>query len=87
MKRAKEHGFTVAEYERAKAELVSAYENLLNSKANRTNSSYADEYSDYFTSGGYIPGIEVEYQLMDQMSQVFYCWSHQSVLSKLYWTQ
>lgn len=71
MKRAKEHGFTVAEYERAKAELVSAYENLLNSKANRTNSSYADEYSDYFTSGGYIPGIEVEYQLMDQMSQGF----------------
>lgn len=71
MKRAQQHGFTAAEYERAKAELISSYENSLNSKANRTNSSYADEYSDYFTTGGYIPGIEVEYQLMNQLSQGF----------------
>lgn len=71
MKRAKEYGFTAAEYERAKADLISTYENLLNSKDNRTNTSYADEYSDYFTKGGYIPGIEVEYQLMNNLAQGF----------------
>ena len=71
MKRAKEYGFTAAEYERAKADLISTYENLLNSKDNRTNTSYANEYSDYFTKGGYIPGIEVEYQLMNNLAQGF----------------
>lgn len=71
MKRAKEYGFTAAEYERAKAELISSYENLLNSKDNRTNTSYADAYSDYFTKGGYIPGIEAEYQLMNNLAQGF----------------
>lgn len=69
LKRARDFGFTAAEYERASADLVNAFENSVNSKANRTNTSYADEYSDYFTSGGYIPGIEVEYQLMSQLAQ------------------
>lgn len=69
MKRARDFGFTAAEYERATAELVNSYENRLNSKANRTNTAYADEYSSYFTTGGYIPGIEVEYQLMSQLAQ------------------
>ncbi len=69
MKRARDFGFTAAEYQRASADLVNNYENSLNSKANRTNTSYADEYSSYFTSGGYIPGIEVEYQLMSQLAQ------------------
>lgn len=69
IKRAKDFGFTAAEYQRASAELVNSYENSLNSKANRTNTSYADEYSSYFTSGGYIPGIEFEYQLMSQLAQ------------------
>ena len=71
MYKRQEYGFTAAEYERAKADLISSYENLLNSKDNRTNTSYADEYSDYFTKGGYIPGIEVEYQLMNNLAQGF----------------
>ncbi|MDO5016939.1 MAG: insulinase family protein [Porphyromonas sp.] len=69
MKRAKEFGFTAAEYQRASTELVNSFENSLNSKENRTNTDYADEYSTYFTHGGYIPGIEVEYQLMSQLAQ------------------
>lgn len=69
MKRAKEYGFTEAEYQRASMKLVSSLENELNSKDNITNTTYADQYSSYFTTGGYIPGIEVEYQLMSQLAQ------------------
>ncbi len=69
LKRAKEYGFTAAEYQRASLELVNSLEDQLNSKDNCSNSEYADEYSDYFTKGGYIPGIEVEYQLMSQLAQ------------------
>lgn len=68
MKRARDHGFTAAEYDRAKADLVSSYENMLNSKGNRTNTQYAREYGNYFTTGGYIPGIETEYMLMSQLA-------------------
>lgn len=57
-------GFTATEYDRAKADLLAQYENLYNERNNRRNIQYANEYIRHFIDGGYIPGIELEYQLM-----------------------
>ena len=57
-------GFTATEYDRAKADLLAQYENLYNERNNRRNVQYANEYIRHFIDGGYIPGIEMEYQLM-----------------------
>ncbi len=62
--RVNRYGFTATEYDRAKAELLSQYENLYNERNNRRNMQYANEYIRHFIDGGYIPGIETEYQLM-----------------------
>lgn len=58
------HGFTLTELDRAKAELLSQYENNFNERNKRKNISYAQEYINNFTEGSYIPGIEIEYQMI-----------------------
>ncbi len=66
--RANRHGFTATEYARAQADLLSNYENLYNERANRRNIQYANEYIRHYIDGGYIPGIEMEYQLMQSLA-------------------
>ena len=61
-------GFTSSEYERAKAELLSRYENMYNERNNAKNISYAEEYINHFLEGGYIPGIEFEYNMLKEIS-------------------
>ena len=61
-------GFTASEYDRARATMLSNYENLYNERNNRKNVDYAEEYIRHFIDGGYIPGIEMEYNLIKQMS-------------------
>lgn len=68
MKRVRDFGFTEAEYERARIEIISQYEDQMKSKENRTNTQYATEYGNYFTTGGYIPGIDMEYMLVSQLA-------------------
>ncbi|MGN1246278.1 MAG: M16 family metallopeptidase [Muribaculaceae bacterium] len=58
------HGFTQSELDRAKAEIKQQYETMFNERDKRKNIKYAEEYIDHFTDGGYIPGIEMEYQLV-----------------------
>lgn len=68
MLRAKKHGFTASEYDRVRTEILNQYDDALKEKANRKNSSYADAYGAFFTQGGYIPGIEMEHALINQIA-------------------
>lgn len=61
-------GFTVPEYERAKADLLKQYESAYKERDKQKNNSYVSEYVNHFTDGGYIPGIETEYELIKQVA-------------------
>lgn len=66
--RAGRFGFTATEYDRAKADLLSNYENQYNERNTRRNIQYANEYIRHYIDGGYIPGIELEYQLLQGLA-------------------
>lgn len=68
--RAARHGFTVGEYERAKAEYLSRMERQYNQRDKRENTSYAREYAANFTKKEPIPGIEFEYEMAKQLTQM-----------------
>ncbi len=68
IKRVKEFGFTASEYERARINTLKSYESAFNEKDKMKNSSYSNEYVSHFTNGGYIPGIEMEYELIKQLA-------------------
>ena len=68
MERACQFGFTVSEYERAKINILKQYESAFNERDKQKNSSYTKEYVNHFTEGGYIPGIETEYTLINQIA-------------------
>lgn len=68
MKKVRDFGFTAAEYDRARTEILSEYENRMNSIENRSNTEYAMEYGKYFTTGGYIPGVATEYALINNIA-------------------
>ncbi|MDL2221205.1 insulinase family protein [Parabacteroides sp. OttesenSCG-928-N08] len=63
-----QYGFTPSEYERARVNLLKTYESYYNERDNQKNSFYANQYISHFTEGGYIPGIETEYLLMNQIA-------------------
>ena len=66
--RAGRFGFTATEYDRAKADLLADFENQFNERNTRRNIQYANEYIRHYIDGGYIPGIELEYQLMQGLA-------------------
>lgn len=66
--RAARYGFTASEYDRAMADYISSYENRYNERNNRRNIQYANEYIRHYIDGGYIPGIELEYQLIQGLA-------------------
>jgi zinc protease len=66
--RMKQFGFTQGEYDRARANILKQYETNYNDRDKQKNSSYTREYVEHFTNGGYIPGIEVEYNLINQIA-------------------
>ncbi|MDR0995872.1 MAG: insulinase family protein [Tannerella sp.] len=68
MHRAKKYGFTASEYERARANVLKAYESAYKERNHQNNSYYVNEYVSHFTDGGYIPGIETEYTLINQIA-------------------
>ena len=67
--RVKQFGFTPSEYERARINVLKQYESAFNERENQKNSSYVHEYVSHFTEGGYIPGIEMEYALVNQVAE------------------
>lgn len=66
--RLRQYGFTASEYERARINLLKAYETAYNERDNHNNDTYVQEYISHFTEGGYTPGIETEYMLMNQIA-------------------
>jgi len=68
MERVNKFGFNPSEYERARTNLLTFYENAFKEKDKTENSRYAQEYVSHFTDGGYIPGIEMEYNIMTSVA-------------------
>lgn len=66
--RAKQHGFTVSEYEIARTNILKNYEDAYNNRDKQRNSSYSEEYVKSFIDGDPIPGIEFEYQSLQAVA-------------------
>ena len=67
--RVKKYGFTESEYERAKSNHLTFMENAFNERDKTKNGAYANEYTDHFLNGGYIPGIEAEYNTVKAVAE------------------
>lgn len=65
--RARDGGFTVGEYERAKEEYLSRLENLYNNRNTRQSEAFVNEYVRNFIDNTPIPSIEDRYQMMKQI--------------------
>ena len=62
--RVDEHGFTATELERARKDLIRAYEQQYAERAKSNSSTYAGEYVTNFLTGDPYPGIAAEYELV-----------------------
>ncbi|MBX3242373.1 MAG: insulinase family protein [Chitinophagaceae bacterium] len=67
VERAKRFGFTEAELERTKKNLLAGYEKSYNDRDKTESSSFVEEYIDHFLTGNAIPGIATEYELVKQL--------------------
>ena len=67
IERVRRHGFTAAELERAKSEVLNTYKRLYNERENLRNHSLASEYSRNFLQNEAIPGIAFEYRLVERL--------------------
>lgn len=65
--RAKNGGFTVGEYERAKSEYLSRLEKAYDGRDTRKNNEFVQQYVRHFIDNEPIPSIEDEYELMKQV--------------------
>jgi zinc protease len=68
IERVNRYGFTAAEYERARTNILTQYENQFKEKDKWVNARYANEYVNHFTMDGYIPGIETEYKMITMIA-------------------
>lgn len=69
LKKIEKFGFTVSEYERAKANYMAQLESIYNEKDKQKNDYYVDECIEHFMSGEPMPGIDFVYQMMTLISQ------------------
>ncbi|MBQ8500682.1 MAG: insulinase family protein [Bacteroides sp.] len=67
LERVRRYGFTATEYERARANYLQAVESAYNERANAKSGAYVDEYVRHFLDAEPAPGIEFEYQMMNQI--------------------
>jgi len=67
LERMHRYGFTQGEYDRAKADYLLGWEKMYNERDKRENIKFCQEYVGAFTDAAPIPGIEAEYQLMQQI--------------------
>jgi zinc protease len=68
--RAKQHGFTIGEFERAKASYMSNLERAYNERDKQRSIGYAMEYVRNFEDDEPIPGIETEFAFISQISSM-----------------
>ena len=66
-KRAREFGFNAAELDRAKKWMAAFYERAYTERDKTESSAFAQEYLNYFLEGEPSPGIDYEYQLVQQL--------------------
>lgn len=69
IRRLKEHGITQSEFDRARTNILKAFETMFNERNNAKNASFCEEYKEFFLNGGYIPGIEVENEMAKALAQ------------------
>ncbi len=62
------YGFTASEFERAKADILTAVEKRYNERDKTKNRAYSTEYINNFTKGEPFPGIEFEYVIYKQLA-------------------
>jgi len=67
IERVKRFGFTEAELERAKKNILSNYERLWNNRDKTESANYADEYIRHFTDQEAVPGIDTEFAYVKSM--------------------
>lgn len=67
VKRASSFGFTIGEYERAKATYLSKLEKLYNERDKQLNQFYVQQYVNHFLKSDPIPSIEDHYSIMNQL--------------------
>ena len=67
LEKMRRYGFTESELEIAKANMLSEFEKAYNSRQTRKNIAYAREYIRHFEDNEPIPGIEFEYEFVQQM--------------------
>lgn len=60
-------GFTESELERAKANMLRSIESIYKEREKQYNNSFVREYVSHFTTGEVIPGIEYEYNFMNNV--------------------
>jgi zinc protease len=65
--RAKKHGFKESELSRAKEQLMTMYESAYKEKNNTKSADYAREFFQYFYQDVPAPGIEVEYEVIQEV--------------------
>ena len=68
IERARKFGFTASEYARAKADYLRSLESAYNERDKMKNNQYVQEYVRHFIDNEPIPGIEMEYTLMNQLA-------------------
>lgn len=68
---AAQYGFTESEIERVKADILSGMESAYNERDKRKNRSIVSEIQRHFLDAEPMPGIEVEYQMVQQMMPMF----------------
>ncbi len=68
--RAQRGGFTIGEYERAKAEYLSRLEKAYNGRDTRQNDEFVQQYVRHFIDSEPIPSIEDRYNMMKQFVEL-----------------
>lgn len=67
IEKVRRYGFTTAELERAKTEMLNQYEKAYNERNSVLNINYTREYIRHFLDGDVIPGIAWEYDFIRQI--------------------
>ncbi len=83
IQRATRTGFTVGEYERARAEFLSSIEKAYNNRNNTKTASYVNEYVKNFIEGEPIPGISYEYEFYNQIAPMLPIEAINSILPEI----
>ncbi len=67
IERVKRYGFNPAELERSKKAILTSIERAYNNRDKTESSVYIDEYLNHFFEGEYIPGIEKEFAISNEL--------------------